>query len=240
MIINSSSFLRRPPTSICPEQIIVFNAIRFSVDICEVTFERLEKNLFDFTFNQRGNNFIPLIFSDIWTIINNATILKKVICTHFKISEDDTLLINLKKLEGLRHSNQHLDERMHQVKSLNDLPPIYGEVSWLTKVNENESEGILSVIYSGTVYKDLNTKPESPAGKVNNKKINAIKFTGINRIGTTKFTDTSIYLNEIMDCIKSIIINFEKQLEEQFKNIDTTERHISDLILQFKGKEVIQ
>lgn len=237
MIINSSSFLRRPPTNIHPEQIVVLNAIRFSVDICEVTFERLEKNLFDFTFNPNGRNFIPLIFSDIWSIINNATILKNVICKHFEISEDDPLVIGLKKLEGLRHSNQHIDERIHQIKSLTDLPPIYGEVSWLTKENENESEGILSVIYSGTVYKDVNTKPENPAGKVNNKKINAIKFTGIDRIGKTKFIDTSIYLNEIMDCIKSIIINFEKQIEEQFKDVDTSERHISDLILQFKGRE---
>lgn len=238
MIIKSDSFLRRPPTNIHPEQIVVLNAIRFSVDICEVTFERLEKKLFDFTFNPNGSNFIPLIFSDIWSIINNAIILKNVICNHFEISENDPLIIDLKKLEGLRHSNQHIDERIHQIKSLNDLPPIYGEVSWLAKEKGNESEGILSIIYSGTVFKNLNIKPENPANKVNDKKINAIKFTGIVRSEKTKFVENSIYINEIMDCIKRIVINFEKQIEQSFKNIETSERHLSDLILQLKISEV--
>ena len=35
-----------------------------------------------------------------------------------------------------------------------------------------------------------------------------------------------------------MIQSFEIQFENQFKDIDTSERHVSDLILQFKIKEI--
>ncbi|MBC7525458.1 MAG: hypothetical protein H7239_13600 [Flavobacterium sp.] len=239
MIIATNSFFRTPPANLHPEQIVAFNAIRYSVDICELIFERLEKNLFDFAFNPSNENYTGLIFSDVWSIINNATILKNVIKRQFNIPDTDPLLIKLKEIEGLRHSNQHLDERINQITSLDNLLPIYGTISWLTKQDGNSEEGILSVICSGTVYRDLNTKPENPAGKINNKKINDIKFTGINRIDKTNFNETSVYINEIIDCIKEIIKNFENQIDEQFQIIDTFERHIPDLIIQFKVREVV-
>ena len=80
MIIKPNSFLRRPSTKIHPEQIIIFNAIRYSVDICEMAFNRLEKNLYEFQKQYYDGKYIALIFSDVWTIINNGAILKKIIC----------------------------------------------------------------------------------------------------------------------------------------------------------------
>ena len=41
-----------------------------------------------------------------------------------------------------------------------------------------------------------------------------------------------------IDDVKKIIQSFEIQFENQFKDIDTSERHVSDLILQFKIKEI--
>ncbi|HLF52910.1 hypothetical protein [Flavobacterium sp.] len=240
IIINNNSILRSPPKLLHPDQIIVFNAIRYSVDICEVTFNRLEKNLFDFTFTPQNGNFISLIFSDVWTIINNATILKKVIKKHFNIDDNDPLLIGLKKLEGLRNSNQHIEERIDQIKSFDDLPPIYGVISWLSKEDENSDEGMLSIIYSGTINKDKVTHPVNPADKINRKKVNDIKFTGIERKGRTDiFFETSVYINKIMDDIKNIIDHFEIKISEDLKDVDYSDRHKSDIIIQLKTKEVI-
>ncbi|WP_310555092.1 hypothetical protein [Flavobacterium sp.] len=239
MIISPNSILRSPPKVLHPDQIYVFNAIRYSVDICEVTFKRLEKNLFDFAFNPSYGDYIPLIFSDVWTIINNATILKNVIKKHFKIDDKNPLLVGLKKLEGLRHSNQHLEDRINEIKSFDDLPPIYGTLSWLTKEDENGIDGILSVIYSGTVKDRIKTTPINPADKINRKKVNDIKFTGVDREArTANFFETSIYINLIIDDIKEIINQFELQINEQFKNIDISEKYISDLIIQLKVREV--
>ena len=238
MIIKSNSFLRRPSTKIHPEQIIIINAIRYSVDICEMAFNRLEKNLYEFQKQYYDGNYIALIFSDVWTIINNGAILKKIICNNFNISDNDPIFGILSKLKGLRDTNQHLEERAFQIFDYPELPPVYGTISWYAKKKENDFEGILTTIYSGTIFRSINAEMENPAGKENAKIVNDIKFEGIERVGKNNFAKSSIYINHVIDDVKKIIQSFEIQFENQFKDIDTSERHVSDLILQFKIKEI--
>ena len=238
MIIKSNSFLRRPSTKIHPEQIIIINAIRYSVDICEMAFNRLEKNLYEFQKQYYDGNYIALIFSDVWTIINNGAILKKIICNNFNISDSDLIFGILSKLKGLRDTNQHLEERAFQIFDYPELPPVYGTISWYAKKKENDFEGILTTIYSGTIFRSINAEMENPAGKENAKIVNDIKFEGIERVGKNNFAKSSIYINHVIDDVKKIIQSFEIQFENQFKDIDTSERHVSDLILQFKIKEI--
>ncbi|WP_445712849.1 hypothetical protein [Flavobacterium sp.] len=240
MIIKSNSFLRRPSTKIHPEQIIILNAIRYSVDICEMAFNRLEKNLYEFQEQYYDGKFMALIFSDVWTIINNGAILKKVICNNFNISNNDPIFGILSKLKGLRDTNQHIEERAFQSYNYPELPPIYGTISWYAKKKENDFEGILTTIYSGTIFRNINAEMENPAGKENPKIVNDIKFEGIERVGKSDFVKSTIYINNIIDDIKILIQNFEVQFENQFKDIDMSERHISDLIIQFKIKEIEQ
>lgn len=238
MIISANSPFRRPPVILHPSQIKVFNAIRYSVDICEIGFERLEKELYEFAFKPLDEHLLPTIFADIWTIINNAVILRKVIVKHFEIDDNDPLFEKLRQLDGLRHSNQHLEDRIGETQGLNDLPPIYGIVSWITKKTENGNDGVLSVIYSGTVDKSISFNPIPPDSKRYNKGVNDIMFTGINREKrTSNFFETSIYINKIIEDIKLIIKVFEVQVETQFQNIDYSERHISDFTVQLQIKE---
>jgi hypothetical protein len=239
MIISTNSIFRRIPIVLIPEQITVFNAILHSVDICEVTFNRLEDNLYKIAFNPKGNNLVPIIFSDVWSIINNAIILKNIIKKHFNIDESDLLIKGFKKLEGLRHSNQHLDERINQVKSIENLPPIYGAISWYSKKEEKDENGVLTVIYSGTHVDKTRIIPENPAGKINPKKVNHIKFTGIERKGMSDdFFETSVYINSIIDDIKKLIDHFEIQIEEHSKITDFSIRHNSSLIFQLEIIEI--
>lgn len=238
MIIKTNSFLRRPSTKIHPEQIIIINAIRYSVDICEMAFNRLEKNLYEFQEQYYDGNYIALIFSDVWTIINNGAILKKIICNNFNISDSDPIFGILSELKGLRDTNQHLEERAFQIFDYPELPPVYGTISWYAKKKENDFGGILTTIYSGTIFRSINAEMENPAGKENVKIVNDIKFEGIERVGKNNFVKSVIYINHIIDNIKTIVQNFEMQFENQFKDIDMTERYISDLIVQFKIQEI--
>ena len=238
MIIKPNSFLRRPPIKIHQEQIIIINAIKYSVDICEMAFERLEKNLFEFQEKSDYSSFIALILSDVWTIINNGAILKKIICNNFKISDSDPIFGILSKLKGLRDTNQHIEERAFQIYDYPELPPVYGTISWYAKKKENDLEGILTTIYSGTIFRDINAEMENPAGKENTKIVNDIKFEGIERVRKNNFVKSSIYINHVLDDIKTIIQNFEMQLENQLKDIDTSQRHDSDLIIQFEIKKI--
>lgn len=239
MIIKPSSFFRRPPTVIHPEQIITLNAIRYCVDICEMAFNRLEKNLFEFPQDSISGDYIALIFSDAWTIINNGAIIKKIIQTNFDIDNNNEIFGCLRKLKGLRDTNQHLEERVKQLINYPKLPPLFGLISWYAKVNKDDRKGILSTIYSGTVFRSLNASVENPVGKENEKTVNDIKFNGIERIGRTdEFIECSIYINHIIKDIEYLIENFEQQFQIQFKDIDVSERHVSDLIVQFKIREV--
>lgn len=238
MIINPNSFFRRPSTKIQPEQIIVINAIRYSVDICEMAFNRLEKNLYEFQEQYYDGNYIALIFSDVWTIINNGAILKKIICNNFNISDNDPIFGILNKIKGLRDTNQHIEERAFQIFNYPELPPVYGTISWYAKKKENDFEGIITTIYSGTIFRSINAEMENPAGKENPKIVNDIKFEGIERVGKSDFVKSTIYINHVIDDIKKLIQNFEEQFENQFKDIDMSERHVSDLIIQFKIKEI--
>lgn len=234
MIIGPNSFFRRPPTKIQPEQIITLNAIRYCVDICEMAFNRLEKNLFEFQDNYNDGNYIALIFSDTWSLINNGAILKKIIAKNFNISDDNQVFGILNKLKGLRDTNQHLEERAFQIYNHPELPPIYGSISWYAKKNEDDFEGTLSTIYSGTIFRDINTQIENPAGKVNLKTVNDIKFEGVERTGKNDFIKSTVYINHIINDITIMIKSFEEQLEKQFHDIDMSERYRSDFILQFK------
>lgn len=238
MIIKPNSFLRRPSTKIHPEQIIVINAIRYSVDICEMAFNRLEESLFEFQEKYNDSIYIALIFSDVWTIINNGAILKKIISNNFNIPNNDPIFGILNKLKGLRDTNQHLEERTIQVYNYPELPPVYGTISWYSKKEKDDYEGILTTIYSGTIFRSISAEIENPAGKENPKTVNDIKFEGIERIGKNDFIKSTVYINHIINDIVKIIKNFEEQFENQFKDIDTSERHASDLIVQLKIKEI--
>jgi hypothetical protein len=239
MIISSNSLLRRPPVSIHPEQVIIFNTIRYCADICEIAFNRLEKNLFDFTYNPQNGEFIALIFSDAWSIINKGALIKKILVSNFAIPFNDPNFRSLSSLKELRDTNQHLEERASQIFEFPDLPPVFGTISWLAKQNGNDDNGILSTIYSGTVFRDITATLENPAGKANSLKVNDIRSSGIARKGRTDdYFEKSIYLNHVLDDIAHIIRDLEIQIEKQFKNIDTSNRHISDLILQLKIREI--
>ena len=183
-------------------------------------------------------HIIALIFSDVWSIINNGAILKKIISAKFEISINDPIFGILNNLKGLRDTNQHLEERTTQIQNYTELPPIFGSISWYAKKKEGDMEGILSTIYSGTVFRSIKAQIENPAGKNNLKTVNDIKFNGIERIGKTGFIETSIYINHILKDIIFIIENLESQFENQFKEIDISERHVSDFILQLKIREV--
>ena len=136
MILPQNSYLRNPPLILHSEQVVIFNAIRYSIDICEVSYDRLIKNISELTEKENIQPLdFPTIFSDVWSIINNSVLFIKIITEHFKIERNEPKLTELNKAINLRHSNQHITERISQILSTKDLP-IYGYLSW-TKTYSN-------------------------------------------------------------------------------------------------------
>ncbi len=238
MIIPSSSLLRHPPKILKPEQVVIFDALRYSIDICEISYRRLLENLSIITIKDaiKEQDF-PEVFLDVWSIINNSEIFRKVLCRGFGISTQEPYLSEINKATNLRNSNQHLDERVEEILSLKDLP-VYGSLSWL-RINPRTQTSIQSVIYSGTFTdKQEATIPISNRkGKELHDEIQRVEFVGVVREGkkgSYTFREESILINTIISELKWWVAHLEEQIEEQFRGYDTTERHLSDFIVQIR------
>jgi len=237
--ISQTSYFRLPPTDLTPEQVLVYNGIRYSLDICDLCYERMKKNLFDLSYSETNQiPSFPSIFSDVWTIINNATIFYNIVTRHFNIKKNDLIFEKIQGIEFVRHSNQHIDERIDEILLEKELP-IYGSLSWYAQLEPNSSEGKIMTITSGTIThrKSTETNCTNPAGKNNDEKINDIKLSMVVKINKSTFERKIINLNELMKGLGSIIEFFEIQMKRQLEEYEPLERHKSDLIITLHVKK---
>lgn len=239
MILSKKSYLRYPPIKIHPQQIVVFNAIRYSIDICEISYFRLLKNLSLLTDNGKvDNENFASIFLDVWSIINNSVIFKKIICREFGLNGNEIQFNEINKAIKLRDTNQHIDERLSPVYANNDYP-VYGSLSWI-KLYPN-SDCIYSAIFSGsfTNKKSIDISISNQNNEELDDVIQKIEFTSITRKGTRQkhiFENESILINQIIKDLIWWVSELEKQLVELDKKAKFSEIHNSDLLIQLKGK----
>lgn len=241
MILAANSYIRNPPLRLLPKQVATFNALRYSLDICDISYNRLMENLSDLSENGKiGAQTFPVIFLDIWSIINNGVIFKKILQTEFSLSSDEPFFQELNKCKNLRDSNQHIDERLSQTLSIDDLP-IYGSLSWM-KFYPNNNEIILSLIYSGTVTNKKiasvkNSNQNNDEIEIN-EQIQRLEFTNIVRErenGKFVFPEESILINQVIIELKWWIEHLESEINNIFKDVENIENHTSDFIIQLKG-----
>jgi len=229
MIIPSGSNFRNPPKVLIRKQVVIFNAIRYSLDICDIAFDRLKINLHEFSYpkNMEQPSF-PYLFSDVWLIVHNMYIFKNICKTHFGIKENDTLFKNLKELKYFRDTFQHIDHRISQILTENDQP-IFGKLSWYSPNELNPNEGKINALFSGsfTNKDEIKLNCVNPLSKGH---INDIEFTIITRTNSDCFEEKSILINKLIEDAKNIIENFEIQINEQLKIEIPIERHKGDIV----------
>jgi hypothetical protein len=234
MIISKNSLLRHPPVKLLPEQVIVFNVMTYSVDICETSYISLKEELKKFNENHNPKNeeqIFSKIFSQVWNIINNVTIFRNTIIKHFDITDDDPLITEFNIAKEMRNSHQHIDQRVSEVLSLNDLP-VYGSLTWSRNfVNENIYRKYL--IYSGTITNQKNIK-EKISPSISNKEISDIHLTSVIREGKKpnyQFIQKTISIDLLIDELNKNIEHFEKQINGQVADKDISETHKSNLYM---------
>lgn len=241
MILPMNSYIRNPPKILLPKQVVTFNAIRYSLDICQLSFQRLIKKLSEQTEKKEIEPIdFPEIFSDVWSIINNAQMFGKIICREFDISKTDPKLTEIIKAIGFRNSNQHFEERISQILSVEDLP-IYGSLSWRKNYLET-NEIILSTIYSGTfTNKSIVSIPISNKSQIENDMvIQKIEFSNVvrekDKSGKWNFNECKISISRLLSDLKIIVDWLDKGVYEELAKRQDLEKHKSDLIFQLKIK----
>lgn len=242
MILSDNSYLRNPPVIIEPKQIVIFDSIRFSLDICAISYNRLKSNLSLLTdkvkISQRN---YPEIFLDVWSLINNSVIFYKISSKEFNLKNEEPYFQEILKAKSLRDSNQHIDERLSQVLKTENYP-IYGSLSWKKRYSESD-EIKVSTIYSG-LFTHRNKVSMTLTNSVEDELdefIQQIEFTGIARKGIRTdfyFEEQKISINKLVQDLKWWTNHFDRQLENQLKKFDLTKRHQSDLIIQLLGQEI--
>ena len=165
----------------------------------------------------------------------------KIICREFNLTTKEPYLQEIYKAKNLRDTNQHLDERLNQILSKEDLP-IYGTLSWWEN-SEQSNETTLSAIYSGS----FTNKKKASINITNKSKFNEnidiqrIELTSIIREGKRKkynFREESVIIDKIIGELKWWVNHFEKQMNKQFKGFDVSKRHQNDFIVCLGGQVI--
>ena len=215
MIIGENSYLRFPPRKLNAEQTTIFNAITYSVDICDVCYNRLYANLAGLTNNPQPNKLIYAeIFSDAWSIINSSTIFLNLINRYFK-QTDNKCLIEIRKAKKLRNSNQHIDERIGEVYSSKNLP-IYGSLTWRHNI-ENSKECMLSLLSAGVFTHHNEYNASITPGKSNGEEVENITFRSIAR-EKDDFTELEVCVNQLIKELEEYIFRIENSFVIQIEN----------------------
>lgn len=240
MIISKDSFFRYPPTSLHPKQVIIFNAITYSVDICEITYKRLMKELVGFSDDPKSDNEnYPSIFADVWTIISNSTIFFNLVNSHFSLETDLNIFSELKKCKQLRNSYQHIDERISEVITLNELP-LYGSLSWTRNILGTQKFQKFA-LYSGAFTNNNNgisLKVSNSEVEFGCSEIADINFESIIKINKNEYPTVEISIKKIMSDLTILIENFENEIETQLKNFDVSNRHKTNPFVQMNGSYI--
>ena len=240
-LLPLDSKLRYPLKNLDSRQVLFCNAIRYASDICEISYNRLIKNLS--VLAEKGSissDDFPNIYSDVWSIINNAAVFKKLISREFYPIPVDANFTEIIKAISLRDSNQHLDERLDEIHK-NEFP-VYGSISWTKKLLLSK-EMIITISYSGTF-----TNKESINSTVTNENldelnevIQKLELTGIIREGRKSpytYRKESVYINKILKEMIVWINHLDKIINKQSEFLENKEPHVSDLFIQFKGYEI--
>ncbi|RXR17348.1 hypothetical protein EQG63_11205 [Flavobacterium amnicola] len=240
MIISKDSYLRRPPKKLNAKQASTFNAITYSVDICNISYERLHLNLLNIEENLKTKKYIySEFFLDAWSIINSSTVFLNLITRHFK-EIDNSDLIEIKKAKKIRNTNQHLDERVEEVFMLKNLP-IYGSLSWRHNLSSPDECNLILLSAGIFTHHDTFDTYLSP-GISSGKEIENIMLRSVER-KKNDFEDLSVCLDKLIEELKVFVLKLEAIFTEQIEREEGTndvERHGSNIFILFPRVKVTE
>ena len=129
IVLKENSILRYLPVQLDKRQFLIFDAIRFSLEIVEKSWNSLLSQVEYIA--KRESDYVkdlPRFFGDIWSVIDNV---QRFVSLHslLKIERHSDYLKPIEQIEHFRHTLQHLDERIDQTLIDSDIP-VYGVLSW--------------------------------------------------------------------------------------------------------------
>lgn len=234
--MEDNSYLRKPPINLNAKQVIAINALSFSVDICEIAFDELLKDLLLFSNNPKSEKLIfPKIFSNVWTIINNSSLFRNILEKHFEVSKTHSYMLEFNNAKKIRNTNQHIEDRINEILTLETLP-LYGSLSWYRNI-ENSNNVEQFFLYSGVFddVKKVGGQMITPKKNKSNRIIDELIFSSVTKLNEKNYPVLTISLYKIMEDITFWVEYLELEIAKNLNGIENIERHKTNLYAKLKS-----
>ena len=231
MIINAESPLRKIPSSLNMKQTLFLDAIRYSVEMSDIAYYRLQNTLLSLTFehmnNSEAKSQMPSesIILDAWSIIDSIHRLRILLEQLPYLKQKSSGLLSFYKhtegIEYLRNIMQHIN---HEVDFLTENKiPVLGSLSWIA-CPEPDKRLYLCNLQTGTLFK---------------RSVPIIKMPKSVRIPIDKITlihKESLCLSDVMAQVVKLTASIETQLKKQMGDLPQAGADLL-VILEIKPRE---
>jgi hypothetical protein len=213
-LIPDSSPLYRHPEDLNRRDRLILDGIRYSVEITELAFRRLEETLK--TISQfSGGTLSPGAFAstlaDSWTIIDSVNRLRDLVrlLVRLRANEPDYVKEFISQTEvawKMRDGVQHMGKKLDKLLSLKRPP--WGTVSWVTLEEGYPTRGLIHLLIPGSFQRGRYPVP-NPAGE---------SFRAFQGLITLKAYGFSVRIVDLVQAVAVFITRFQTMLSKQFQD----------------------
>lgn len=205
-ILSKNSALKFLPKEMKLEQLLIFDALRITVEIIEYNYSCLEKRLKELSQIDGKKEGESVIFSHAWNIIDATSKFIKIYKELPSTSEYE-ILNSINHVNKFRNTFQHLNERINE-SVLPTNSPIYGALIWFHE-NSHTKESTPIMLISGINY-GSEISFRIPPKSNNGKEINHIFLQTVDKKGiiSTDITEIILELQNICNQNELILEQF--------------------------------
>jgi len=163
-LIQRDSPLRHLPAQLVDDQKVLFDGLRYSFEIADLSYTRLARRLQTISSREQDSEFpstdFAAVFCDAWSVVD---------CIHRMRSlfgrlppaggtSPETLFNSTEVFKKARDFAQHLSERLDRLVKLRK--PAWGSLSWATIRSTDPFLGTTHHLYSGTITESSHYLPD--------------------------------------------------------------------------------
>lgn len=210
VIIGPESPLRFLPTEMTRRQALLFEGIRFSIEMADVAHRRLRETLLRLTDVDAPHEDVARAVEDAWSIIDSSHRLKGILQQAPGIAHREKwpgirqLLVDIaapidKVRNVFQHLNQDVERRLYQNW------PLFGILHWF-RLNSDGNSGRVCSLMAGTI-----ADGERPLMNVHGKRIYEPPLGMIE----LQVESTTVSITELMEIVKRIAGDLERSIPSQ-------------------------
>lgn len=234
MFFDQTSPLNSLPEYLHPRDVLRLDGVRIAAQIIHTELFEIHRLLHEISFSEKKPHSHH-VFHACWSVVDNAHRLNRFARIY---QESGLLKVNslahdiLHKVEMLRHSHQHIDERVDQALVEHEQV-LFGYLSWVARKNVESSEGSIYSLVSGHYpYPNQHFSVLNPAGRelLNTIDLVTIKAMGKNR--DKSFVPVELELAAVGLAVKMIVVDIEHFLANFLAKREPSRVREKDILMQ--------